>query len=120
MLTPPGEIPTFEEQIPVNSNHREMCRFASNKDSTYKAAVRSLKRLRKGDVPEFENEHYLVPHIVSQYFTGRNDIREQMRESLVEDLYSEKLAHQMFVLYGLGGSGKTQISLKFAQEHRER
>jgi hypothetical protein len=25
-----------------------------------------------------------------------------------------------FVLYGLGGSGKTQVSLKFAQDNRDR
>lgn len=27
---------------------------------------------------------------------------------------------QRFVLYGLGGSGKTQMALKFASDHRER
>lgn len=104
----------------MNSNHREMCRFATNKDQTYKAAVRSIKRLRMGVVPQLENEQFLVPHNSSLYFTGREDVRGLMREALVEDMYDKKDVQMRFVLYGLGGAGKTQVCLKFAEEFRER
>jgi hypothetical protein len=120
-LTPPGEIPTFEEQIPVDANHREMCRFSSKKDKTYKTTVRSIQRIHKGtELPEVKNEHYLMPHTVNPYFTGRNDIREKLRESLIEGRFIEPKSQQRFVLYGFGGSGKTQMCLKFAQDYRER
>ena len=120
LLTAPNTIPTWEEQIPVNNNHREMCRFASNKDQTYKTTVRSIKRLRTGVVPQLENEQFLVPHGSSLYFTGREEIRNMMREALIEEMYDKKEVQMRFVLYGLGGAGKTQVCLRFAEEFRER
>ncbi len=64
------------------------------------------------------NEFYVVPHSASSHFTGRNDIREELSYSLL--LCQTSKAQQRFVLYGLGGSGKTQISLKFAEDNRDR
>ena len=44
-------------------------------------------------------------------FTGRNDILAQMRECFFTDSRNQR----MFLLYGLGGAGKTQIALKFVE-----
>ena len=44
-------------------------------------------------------------------FTGRSDILAQMRECFSNDSHDQN----MFVLYGLGGAGKTQIALKFVE-----
>ena len=67
------------------------------------------------------NKHFEIPFDVSPYFTGRDDICRELRESCLppEDL-SAPNPQRRFVLYGLGGSGKTQIALKFASDHRER
>ena len=46
-----------------------------------------------------------------QTFTGRTDILARMRECFSNDSQDQ----HMFVLYGLGGAGKTQIALKFIE-----
>ena len=44
-------------------------------------------------------------------FTGRDDILAQMHECF----FNGSRNQHMFVLYGLGGAGKTQIALKFVE-----
>lgn len=70
---------------------------------------------------DFRNTYYEVPHLLSSVFTGRIDICEQLEAACLPSKKTNALKIQKrFVLYGLGGSGKTQICLKFAQDHRER
>jgi hypothetical protein len=45
-------------------------------------------------------------------FTGRHDILTQMREYFS----TNPGKRHVFVLHGLGGTGKSQISLKFIEE----
>lgn len=67
------------------------------------------------------NKHFELPFDVSPYFIGRDDICRELRDNCLpsEDL-SAPNPQKRFVLYGLGGSGKTQLALKFASDHRER
>ena len=44
-------------------------------------------------------------------FTGRNDILAQMQEYF----FNGSRNQHIFVLYGLGGAGKTQIAFKFVE-----
>ena len=44
-------------------------------------------------------------------FTGREDILAQMHECFFNNSKSQRV----FILYGLGGAGKTQIALKFVE-----
>jgi hypothetical protein len=53
-------------------------------------------------------------------FVGRGDILEAMRHTHFGDLSSRRNMPKITVLTGLGGSGKTQIALKFASEFEER
>ena len=67
------------------------------------------------------NKYFEVPRNVSSIFTGREDICRDLRERcLPSDPPSAQKTQKRYVLHGLGGSGKTQICLKFAQDHRER
>jgi signal recognition particle GTPase len=117
-LTPQDEVPTWEDQIPVEATHRDMCRLATPKDKTYKTFVRKIKQIQQGSDVKVKNEFYVVPHASSTHFMGRNDIREQLSESLLP--FGASKVQQRFILYGLGGSGKTQIALKFAEDNRDR
>jgi hypothetical protein len=50
-------------------------------------------------------------------FTGRNDILIQLHKCFTPQPTSVESAQQRrFVLYGLGGGGKTQIAFKFVKE----
>lgn len=118
LLTPLGIKPTYENQIPVNADHRQMCRFTTPQDVTYKTFVQSIRQILKSN-KEVENRHYIVPHVVNPDFTGRYDIRQRLSDTLVTDRHMKPIGQQRFVLYGMRGAGKTQICLKFAQDHRD-
>jgi hypothetical protein len=68
-----------------------------------------------------ENAWYVVPRSSSNYFTGR-----AMQAKLVKKKFSytqgqsKREENQIFVIYGLGGSGKTQFCLRYAEENRSR
>ena len=57
-----------------------------------------------------------IPRL-STMFTGRKDILEKLAQYLDLSISSVSLKKQrIFVLYGLGGTGKTQIMAKFVNE----
>ena len=57
-----------------------------------------------------------IPRL-STMFTGRDDILEQLVQYLNPSTSSVALKKQrIFVLYGLGGTGKTQIMAKFVDQ----
>ena len=66
------------------------------------------------------NQYYFVPHNSTGIFTGRDDVLRKLHDCFFPSRDESVLATQKrFILYGLGGSGKTQICTMFAQVHRE-
>jgi hypothetical protein len=61
--------------------------------------------------------HNLMP-LASQIFTGRGDSLEQLGQYFCQRDICRPRRH--FLLYGVGGVGKTQICLKFLEEHTDR
>ena len=67
------------------------------------------------------NKYFHVPHNVSSIFTGRDNVTRILKTKIEENLDDiEPSQQKRFVLYGLGGSGKTQFCLKFVQDNRDR
>jgi hypothetical protein len=58
----------------------------------------------------------------SPNFTGRKEYLEVLKNhfGIEDDQPSSPRSRKSFLLYGLGGSGKTQICLKFVEENRNR
>jgi len=67
------------------------------------------------------NELFVVPRGSINYFTGRQKIAQLVREKL-EPVQRHQVWHKprVFVIYGLGGSGKTQFCLKYVEDNRQR
>lgn len=63
------------------------------------------------------NRIYLVNQSASSTFTGRDELLSRMAKTM---FFEEGANQRRFVLYGLGGSGKTQVALKYLEMHRER
>ena len=63
----------------------------------------------------------MVPRNANPLFTGRKDILERLDRSLGPQSNSLDVAeHQRrFVIYGDGGIGKSDVCLKFADDHRQ-
>src|ERR1700734_3291429 len=73
------------------------------------------------EVPRFYNRYYEIPRNPSSTFTERHDVYTRLQETcLPSDDPGFPPRQRRFVLYGLGGSGKTQLCLKFAEEYREK
>ena len=63
----------------------------------------------------------MVPRSTNRLFTGRKDILERLDHNLgPQHNPLHKDEHQKrFVIYGCGGIGKSEVCLKFANDHRE-
>jgi hypothetical protein len=122
LINSPESRTQWETPIPVDATHRDMCRFSSPKNPTYKTAVRSIRRIRGEIVQDtlIVNEFFQVPTSLNPCFTGRNVIRSKMKDSLMAAKNTTEKVQKRFVLYGMGGSGKTQLALKFAHDHKKR
>lgn len=63
----------------------------------------------------------MVPKTLNLFFTGRTKILKRLHESLCQVKGGEENpSTKVFVLKGMGGAGKSQVSLKFAMDNRER
>jgi signal recognition particle GTPase len=67
------------------------------------------------------NQHFDIPQAVSSIFTGRETALKDLEHSLLAPVLPHQPQMQKrFVVYGLGGSGKTQFCCKFAQDNQKR
>ena len=73
-------------------------------------------------IPSGLNEWFIVPRCSTTYFTGRtqhgNILRERFKSS--SQPWDHKYESRTFVIYGLGGSGKTQFCLRYVEDNRSR
>ncbi|RDL38843.1 Uncharacterized protein BP5553_03183 [Venustampulla echinocandica] len=67
------------------------------------------------------NKHFYIPQTVSSIFTGRQQLLADLQGYF--DVFGESTKptsiQKRFIVYGLGGSGKTQFCCKFAQHNRQ-
>lgn len=56
----------------------------------------------------------------SNFFTGRDDILRKMVKALLSNPDGGSQRHQEYLLWGMGGIGKTQIALRFAEIYGNR
>jgi hypothetical protein len=68
------------------------------------------------------NKHFYIPQIVSSIFTGREQYLADLQQHF--DVFGGSTnptrIQKRFIIYGLGGSGKTQFCCKFAQHNRQK
>ena len=67
-----------------------------------------------------DNRHWLVPRQVNAFFTGRKEILQTLRAKICDTSQEERPRQKRFVIVGMGGIGKSEVCLKFAEDARER
>ena len=73
--------------------------------------------------PDVPGPQYLTPPPPTEIFTGRDEVLKIMVStfsSLVNPWSMAGRKQKKFVLYGLGGMGKTQIALKFLERNSDK
>jgi REP element-mobilizing transposase RayT len=73
-----------------------------------------------GKLPRSGCEMYKVERASSPQFTGRRLQADILLNGLRSNAAETREKHRIAVIYGLGGSGKTQFCLRFAEQHRSR
>ena len=66
------------------------------------------------------HKHFYPPHQTTTNFIGRRDTFGKLRNALYEPAQIDSTQQRRFVVYGMGGSGKTQFCSKFARDNQER
>ncbi|KAI1262302.1 hypothetical protein F5Y18DRAFT_397927 [Xylariaceae sp. FL1019] len=79
-----------------------------------KNAVRAAKAVTVY-IPPFPNKHFVIVRPVRSYFTGRDKQLSKLEAAFQDPTQPCQLR---FVIYGLSGSGKTELAFKFADIHR--
>ena len=65
------------------------------------------------------NMHWMVRRTVNTLFTGRTEILDRIQDAFCSYSTTNFKAQRRFVITGLGGQGKSEISLKAASLMRE-
>lgn len=98
----------------------ELVGFDVHKDNRPFVYINSPKSPEVGRT-KLRNKYFHVPHNVSNIFTGQGQLSAELEEKmLMPPAQGLEMHKRIFVLYGLGGSGKTQFCLKFIQDHRDK
>ena len=67
------------------------------------------------------NEHFSVPQGVEKLYTGRTALLDEIKHAFSAPSAPDHVGLQKrIVIYGLGGSGKTQFCCKYASVCRQR
>jgi len=66
------------------------------------------------------NRFWVVPRRSNTLFTGQRELRAKLKDQLLPSAVRshEQDKSKVFVLHGIGGVGKSEICIKFAEEHR--
>lgn len=84
----------------------------------YDEVLGLMEKFKETRIKEHEPKRYhYVPSTLSPRFWGREDALNALQEALSPEQKSRQL--RTFALYGMGGVGKTQIALQYANRHRE-
>ncbi|KAK0748429.1 hypothetical protein B0T21DRAFT_356540 [Apiosordaria backusii] len=68
-------------------------------------------------VPDIVNRHFVIPRPIRGCFTGRKTELAKLDKAFRD---VTKSTQQRFVIFGLGGSGKTELAFKFANEYKDK
>ncbi|KAF6219484.1 hypothetical protein HO133_003951 [Letharia lupina] len=117
---------TWESQVAVNTDHQNMCKFASREDYTYQKLLKSITSIPETQAVMHKvtrkntngNQYYVVPFHPTEEYTGKAYLGAMLKEKCLPSGRTEDF-NKIFVLLGVGGIGKTQACLKFAQDWRE-
>ena len=96
-------------------------RLEDNHDEVMEALRKMDEHSAHSQSSSFSMFQSIVPPPPADFFTGREDYLTSMENNFEIPKTSVEMGVQRrFVLYGIGGIGKTQVALKFVDKNRER
>ncbi|KFY31766.1 hypothetical protein V493_00848 [Pseudogymnoascus sp. VKM F-4281 (FW-2241)] len=117
--------PSIEDKIPLDADHSMMVKFENKNSRGYTSARDKLRRFEQ-DAPSVvaarfctQREDFSVVFSLSgvhdiERFVAREAELSEMRRELSGDC-----SRRTVILHGLGGIGKTQLSVAYAKRHKD-
>ncbi|EGD97898.1 hypothetical protein TESG_08523 [Trichophyton tonsurans CBS 112818] len=99
-----------EGALGVYTNHRDICRYRDSYNPIFRDVTRHLQQLVDLG-PQQISARVFVPFEVTPHFVGRQGYLQE-----IHNTFNGSNNRQVIALSGEGGTGKTEISLKYARE----
>jgi len=64
-------------------------------------------------------KRWMVPRAASRLYTGRQELGERLAQIFLFDPSTPPIQQRTFAIIGVGGTGKSEVCLKFAEDHRD-
>ena len=61
----------------------------------------------------------MVPRASNPFYTGREELARRLAQHFSFDPSAPPKKQRTFTIFGLGGTGKSEVCLKFAEDHRD-
>jgi len=114
-----------EKLYGAERDHRNIAHFEHVRDEVFQQVVDSIEFfMKKGTVSS--NARVFIPWDCSSHFQGRRDVLQQLHETFFPQQNNPKAAssdpsgRRLAMIYGDGGLGKTEVTLKYARENEFR
>lgn len=65
------------------------------------------------------NIHWAIPREGNPNFTGQKELLQEMKTKLCPSISGEGQSRKCFAIIGIGGVGKSEVCLNFANTQRE-
>ena len=96
--------------LPVD--HYGLNKFGSRDDANYKIILRKLLEVISPQISQ-RQMLYSVPFATVNSYTERPTLSQEIEEKL------DRSQSRALVIHGLGGTGKSQLALKYAENHKK-
>ncbi|KAK2023087.1 hypothetical protein LX32DRAFT_628702 [Colletotrichum zoysiae] len=103
--------------IGLDVDHYGLNKFGSRSDSYEKIKSKLLEVTQ--DLAKVAKRHYYVPVERSDTYTDRLELSRDLDEKMQKHHVEADVPHAV-VLHGLGGTGKSQMALDYAQRNKDR
>lgn len=66
------------------------------------------------------NEHFMVSRRPNSLFTGRKEELRKLKQALCSSMSTtaQTAVPKIYVIYGMGGAGKSEVATRFAHDNR--
>ncbi|KAF2015045.1 TPR-like protein [Aaosphaeria arxii CBS 175.79] len=103
------------KSVGLSVDHSGLNKFTM-KDENYTLVVANLLDIIKPIILERQHRLYSVPILVAESYVERKSLSASVEEKL-EVLHQGAKIPYSVVIYGLGGTGKTQLARKYVEDH---
>lgn len=108
----------------IHANHMDMTKFPDREDPGYDSVLGELQRWKKTAKriavidPQSDPILWKIPR-VNPLYTGRREVGERLAKVFAFDPSAPPSNQRVFVITGIGGTGKSEVCAKFAHDHEK-